>query len=283
MSHKPNVPDLDETWKLVRETQKNLKDISAGQKVAEKERRELRAGQKELQANQKVAEKERREWRAGQKEFQAGQKEFQANQKVAEKERREWRAGQKEFQAGQKEFQANQKVAEKERREWRVRQEKLQASQEETSRQMDRTDIRINKIVGDFGNRWGKLGENLVKGSLVQRLRERGIEVEKVLTNAKLGDLEFDIIAINGREVVVVEVKATLDPSDVEEFTENIEKFKIHWPEFKGKTLYGAMAFLIRANKKAGDMAQKKGFFVIEATGDVIIQNKKDFEPKVFS
>ena len=206
MSYKPNVPDLDEVWKLVRETQKNLKDVSAGQK-------ELQAGQKELQASQKIAEKEGRELRA----------------------------------------------------------------------MMDRTDVRINRIVGDFGNRWGKLGENLVKGSLVQRLKERGIEVEKVMTNAKKGDLEFDIIAINGKELVLVEVKATLDPSDVDEFTENIEKFKIHWPEFKGKTLYGAMAFLIRANKQAGDMAQKRGFFVIEATGDVIIQNKKDFEPKIFS
>lgn len=148
---------------------------------------------------------------------------------------------------------------------------------------MKKTDIRINAMIGDFGNRWGKLGENLVKGNLAKRLNERGIKVEKVITNAKHKSSEFDIIAINGKELVVVEVKATLDLSDVDEFKENIEKFKIWWPEFKNKTIYGAMAFLIRANKQADNLAQKQGFFVISATGDVVIQNKEDFKPKIFS
>ena len=152
-----------------------------------------------------------------------------------------------------------------------------------TDEQMKRTDIRIDKVVGDFGNRWGKLGENLVKGSLAQRLNERGIKVEKVITNAKSGFSEFDIIAINGKELVVVEVKATLDPLDVEKFKKDMEQFTALWPEFKERTIYGAIAFLIKANRQANDLAQKEGFFVIEATGDVIIKNKENFKPKVFS
>ena len=152
----------------------------------------------------------------------------------------------------------------------------------ETTEQMNRTDIRIDKVVGDFGNRWGRLGENLVKGSLIQRLKERGIEVERVITNAKIGSAEFDIIAINGAEIVVVEVKATLDPLDVQRFTKSIERFKFLWPEFKDKTVYGAMAFLIKANRSADEIARKQGFFVIEATGDIIIQNEEDFKPKIF-
>ena len=47
----------------------------------------------------------------------------------------------------------------------------LRASQKETNEQMKRTDIKLDKFIGDTGNRWGKLGENLVKGSLVQRLK----------------------------------------------------------------------------------------------------------------
>ena len=151
-----------------------------------------------------------------------------------------------------------------------------------TDEQMKRTDIRIDKVVGDFGNRWGKLGENLVKGSLIQRLKERGIEVERVITNAKIGSSEFDIIAVNGTEIVVVEVKAALDPFDVKKFTKNIERFKVLWPEFKDKTVYGAMAFLIKANRFADEIARDQGFFVIEATGDIIIQNEEDFKPKIF-
>ena len=175
------------------------------------------------------------------------------------------------------------KETQKNLKEVSIGQKELQISQKETDEQMKRTDIKIDKFIGDSGNCWGKLEENLVKGSLAQRLNERGIKVERVITNAKYGDSEFDIIAINGKEIVVLEVKATLDPFDVDKFTEDIQKFKILWPEFKDKTIYGAMAFLIRTNKQADSLAQKQGFFVIEATGDVIIQNKKDFKPKVFS
>ena len=159
----------------------------------------------------------------------------------------------------------------------------LRENQKQTDEQMKQTDIRIDKVVGDFRNRWGKLGENLIKGSLAQRLNERGIKVEKVITNAKSGFSEFDIIAINGKEIVVVEVKATLDPLDVEKFKKDMEQFTRLWPEFKERTIYGAIAFLIKANRQANDLAQKEGFFVIEAAGDVIIKNKENFKPKVFS
>ena len=127
------------------------------------------------------------------------------------------------------------------------------------------------------------MGENLVKGNLAQRLNERGIKVEKVITNVKNKHSEFDIIAINGKETVVVEVKATLDPADVDEFMEDIKHFKSWWPEFQNKKVYGAMAFLIKANRQADRLAQKRGFFVIEAVGDVIIQNKEGFQPQIFS
>ena len=63
----------------------------------------------------------------------------------------------------------------------------------------------------------------------------------------------------------------------------NIETFKTLWPEFKEKTVYGAMAFLIKSNRRAESLAEKQGFFVISATGDVIIKNEKNFKPKVFN
>ncbi len=231
MSRQSTLSVSDEIWRIIRETQKNLKEVSVSHKEARREHKEARREYKE-----------------------------------ARREMQEIRASQKETGRYLKNISAE-----------------LRATQKETSQQMKETDKKINAIIGDFGNRWGKLGENLVKGSLVQRLKKRGIEVERVITNAKNDKTEFDIIAVNGKEVVVVEVKATLDPADVREFTEDIKNFKVWWPEFKDKTIYGAMAFLIKANRQANSLAEKQGFFVIEATGDVIIQNKKDFKPKIFS
>ena len=153
---------------------------------------------------------------------------------------------------------------------------------QETDRQMRETDKKLNKFMGETGNRWGALGENLVEGNLAKRLKEKGFEVEGALTRLRKKGQEFDIVAVNGNEIVVVEVKATLDPSDVDEFVEKLKQFKTLWPAFKDCTIYGAMAFLINVNRQADARAEKEGFFVIKATGDVIIQNKEKFKPKVF-
>ena len=161
--------------------------------------------------------------------------------------------------------------------------EKAKQELAEMRRQMEITDKKLRAFIGATGSRWGKLSENLVKGSLVQKLKERGVKhINRVATNAKKDDTEYDIIAINGKEVVIVEVKSTLDPPDVYKFVKSINQFKILWPEYKDKIVYGAIAFLMKANRQAEELAQKQGFFVIEATGDVIIQNKKSFKPKVF-
>ena len=164
----------------------------------------------------------------------------------------------------------------------RIQKENAQ-QQKETDLQMKKTDKKLNKMVGDLGNQWGVLGENLVSGNLAKRLKEKNIQVERVATNLKDKRGEFDIIAINGKEVVVVEVKCTLDPSDVDKFEKKIINFKDWWPSFAGnKTIYGAMAFLMGENNKAKEKAEKRGFFVISATGDVVIENQDSFQPKVF-
>ena len=283
MSRSSTLSVSDEIWRLIRETQKNLKEVSVNQKEARQEHKEARQAHKEarremqeIRASHKEARREMQEIRASHKEAKQEMQEIRASHKEARREMQEIRASHKEARREMQEIRASQKVARQEIQE-------IRAIQKETSQQMKETDKKIHAVIGDFGNRWGKLGENLVKGSLVQRLKERGIEVERVITNAKNTETEFDIIAVNGKEVVVVEVKATLDPADVRKFTKNIQNFKVWWPEFKNKTIYGAMAFLIKANRQASSLAEKQGFFVIEATGDVIIQNEQDFKPKIFS
>jgi len=159
----------------------------------------------------------------------------------------------------------------------------LRASQKETTEQMKDTDKKLNRYIGEAGHRWGKLGENLVKGALVQKLKKRGIKVKSVTSPVNHDLAEFDIVAENGKEVVVVEVKTTLKTKDVFRFKYNLQRFKTLFPHLKEKTIYGAMAFLLRANEKTKDIVKEEGFFLISATGDVIIENKENFKPKVFN
>ena len=192
--------------------------------------------------------------------------------------------GHKKFQADMREVRATQKETARQMKEINRKMKETDRKMKEIAQQIKGTDKQMKIVLEDFDNPWGKLGENLVEGKLAQQLSERGIKVDRVIANTKNEHANFNIIVINNKEVVVVEVKATLDPSDVEEFQEDMEHFKEWWPDFsRGKRVYGAMAFLMRANRQADSLAQKKGFFVIEAVEDVLIQNKKGFKPQVFS
>ena len=109
---------------------------------------------------------------------------------------------------------------------WAILRE-LSESQRETDRRMQETDRRmqetdrlmrenarrIRELDELFNGQWGKLMEALVKGDLVALLNRRGIEVELVFTNVERNyggrRWEIDILAVNGAELVAVEVKTT--------------------------------------------------------------------------
>ena len=82
---------------------------------------------------------------------------------------------------------------------------------------------------GDLGNRRGRFVESLVEGDLVAMLQKKNITVETIaerVRGKRNGEhFEFDIVAVNGEEVVVVEVKSTLRAEDVRHFLDRLETF----------------------------------------------------------
>ncbi len=133
-----------------------------------------------------------------------------------------------------------------------------------------------------FTGQWGKLVESLVEGKLVSILKQRNIDVKETYTRIESPekDMELDIIAANGKDVVVVEVKTTLKIQLVDEFLEKLERFRVLFPRFAEENIFGAVAFL-RDEASAAKYAQKKGLFIIKATGDsASIVNRENFIPK---
>ena len=191
----------------------------------------------------------------------------------------------KETQENLKEVSVSQKETEKNLKE-------VSASQKETARQIKETDRQIQKIGGRFNQRWGALVESLVEGKLVKIFQDCGIDITQTHTRSqsewrkpdgRIERREFDIIVANGTEVVIVEVKTTLTPKDVNDFLETLQDFRKYFPRYKTETLYGAVAYLASENK-AHLLAEKEGLFLIRATGDsASLVNKKDFKPKAFS
>ena len=168
---------------------------------------------------------------------------------------------------------------------WNILRE-LSESQKETDRRMQETDRRLRKLDDLFNGQWGKLMEALVEGDLIELLGQRGIDVKRTATNLKNpGETrrwELDIVAYNGGEVVVVEVKTTLKVRDVDHLIGLLRDAEEELPEYAERRIYGAVAYL-KADESSAVYAERQGLFVIRATGSsASITNGPDFTPRTF-
>ena len=163
---------------------------------------------------------------------------------------------------------------------------RLQETDRLLTRQAQETDRRMRKLDDLFNGQWGKLMEALVEGDLVSLLNRRGIRVEHTMTNLKKDHgeprWEIDILAVNGDEVVVVEVKTTLKVRHVDHLLALLQDFPELLREYRDREAYGAVAYL-KADESSAAYAERKGLYVIRATGSsASIVNREDFRPRRF-
>ena len=180
------------------------------------------------------------------------------------------------FQETDKKFQETDKLLS----------EKFKETDRLLTEKFKETDKKLNQLERLFTSQWGKLVESLVEGDIITILNQRGIKVTDTLkrrSGRRDGiDYEFDIIAINGSEIVIIEVKTTLRPEDIRNFLKKLKQAKNWMPEYSDKKVYGAIAFISEDSGTVA-MAEKKGLFVIRATGDsASIVNTDDFVPKIW-
>jgi Holliday junction resolvase-like predicted endonuclease len=188
------------------------------------------------------------------------------------------------FQEADRRFQETERLLKEQTQETeRLLREQSQA----TDRKFQATDRKLNQLEQLFTSQWGKLMESLVEGDLVALLTARGIPITDTTTRLKGkradgGNFEFDIIAHNGEELVVVEVKTTLKPQDVEDFIARLRQLK-HWlPRYAHRRIYGAVAWLT-ADAGAERRVENRGLFSIRATGhSASIQNPPTFTPRAW-
>ncbi len=207
---------------------------------------------------------------------------------------------QEERREAKRQRQEEQKEAKRQRqeeqKESKARKKEIDCLMKDNAIEMKKIQQSLKEAKELFTGQWGALIESLVEGRLLNLLQKRGIDVQRtaqreeglMVYKNKKGQrcekrCEIDITAKNGTDVVAVEVKTTLTARGVKRFLEVLKELKRYFPEFKGKKVYGALAFL-RHRGEALNLSEESGLFLIKATGDsASIINKTHFKPKVFS
>ena len=165
----------------------------------------------------------------------------------------------------------------------------LKESQKKTDTQLEKTIRKLDEI----GRQLGELG--LVQGEVAEDLFYRNVRyIFKEERDMIFGDVkrnlkkkgagEYDIVAVNGDAVLVIEVKNKLQKRMVDRFAEKkLPKFKEIFPEFRGRRLFGGKGALV-VKDDVSRYAEKAGLYVLTQTseGGATLTNCKNFRAKEF-
>jgi len=150
----------------------------------------------------------------------------------------------------------------------------------------DRQTAELKRQIGRLGNRLGEFVEGVVRPGLVRLFRERGLDVrethQEVVSERHGRKAEIDLLAVDDRVAVAVEVKSKLAHRDVEDHLARLAAFKEMFPRYADMDVYGAMAAMVLPDKQV-QYAERCGLFVIGQAGDdAVLVNSPGFEPRAW-
>ncbi|MDR1625975.1 MAG: hypothetical protein LBT33_05485, partial [Spirochaetia bacterium] len=147
-----------------------------------------------------------------------------------------------------------------------------------------------SRIVGDLGNKFGKLSEYLVVPNLLEKFQALGYRFTKASRNIRIVDsatgktlTEIDALLEDGDASMVVEIKSDLGLDYIRQHVERMEKLRRYFDEHHdGRRLLGAVAGAIM-DDRVKEHALAAGFYAIVQSGDTVkIYAPKWFKPKAW-
>ena len=202
----------------------------------------------------------------------------------------ELRASQKKTDAQILELKESQDRTDAQILELKESQDRTDAQIEETGEILQKTITKLDEIgrqLGDLGLVQGEVAEDLFYRNVRYLFKEkRDMIFSNVKRNLKKkGAGEYDIVAVNGDAVLVIEVKNKLQKRMVDKFVENkLPKFKEIFPEYRERRIFGGIGALV-VKEDVSRYAEKAGLYVLTQTseGGAALINRKNFRAKEFS
>ena len=304
MRSKEITKGFDEIRQILRENAQEAKQRAqeAEQRAQEAEQRFQRIEQQREKNAQEAEQRYQRIEQQREKNAQEAEQRYQRIEQQREKnaqevEQRYQRIEQqreKNAQEVEQRFQRIEQILEKNAQELQETRQLIEGNAEQikaNAEQMRETDRKIKELTNLFTGQWGKLIEALIKPGSLKLFQDRGINVKKRKTRMaeRLNGgrhMEIDILLKNKVEkiAVVIEVKTTLQISDVNDFLKKFDTFLDFFPKYKGYTIHGAVAG-VQIDEGVDKYAYRNGLFVLGLgrAGLVRMLNDDKFDPRVFN
>ena len=154
--------------------------------------------------------------------------------------------------------------------------EQIRKSREEFNKSM----AEVNRNLGGIGNTQGEIAEDLFRRNTKAALNDYGIHIDQVHHNLRAtGRREYDIVAVNANQAVVIEIKTKLKARDVEKFLQTqLPQFKSAFPEFRDYAVYGGMGALVMSREQELELCGL-GLFVFTQGEDGITRVRRPENP----
>ena len=171
--------------------------------------------------------------------------------------------------------------------------------QRQTDEQMKKTDEKLNKSIEEtkalkqmlfgLGNNLGQITEDYFYNSVADNKTVAGIKYDYIGRNLKMQGKklngEYDIILINSKRLLVIEVKQKPHVKDITKFVEKqLPIFKKLFPMYVNYKIYGAIAGMT-FSPDAQEFAKENGLYILtqnQESKNVQILNDENFEAKEF-
>ena len=135
----------------------------------------------------------------------------------------------------------------------------------------------LNQHLGSVDADIGALVEGMLTSNLFEKFHDLGYDFDDAIANCTIREkgskrmlAELDMLMLNGTMALVIEAKTRMTIKDVDQ---QLSRMKLlhNNPNtlLGGRKLYGAMAGA-KMTARSKDYAMKRGFFVLEASGDTV-------------
>lgn len=148
---------------------------------------------------------------------------------------------------------------------------------EKTGKQIEKTDKQIEKIgkqIGGMSNNQGDITEEFFVNSLSATLKVGNIQYDELYKNlykkTKKAEGEFDIVLINGKELLMIETKYKAHKNDLDNLiNKKYKNFKELYPQYKDYIHHiGLASFHINDDLKK--QALEQNVILLQRKGDIV-------------